>query len=98
TMHVSRSLRFFALASLLAGAAQAQEITPAPKPSDAEVWKALRESLPFDIGGGFLLWHYHPFLDGVDDNTEIYYANLVIDGHYDEFGIHFEPRFRDSKL
>jgi len=100
-MRVSSSLRrlvFLPFLPLLAGAARAQEISAAPKPTDAEVWKALRESLPFDIGGGFLLWHYHPFLDGVDDNTEIYYANLVIDGHYDDFGIHFEPRFRDTPL
>ncbi len=85
--------------SILAAATAAQEVVPATnKLSDEEVLKVLRESLPFDIGGGFLLWHYHPFLDNVDDNTEIYYANLVIDGHYDNFGIHFEPRFRDSKL
>src|SRR6185503_8543686 len=79
---------------------RAQEMAPAPtsKMSDEDVLKVLRDSLPFDIGGGFLLWHYHPFLNNVDDFTEIYYANLIIDGHYDNFGIHFEPRFRDTKL
>jgi hypothetical protein len=95
-----RALSFAAGFLSILSVTAAQEAVPAPtsKISDEEMWKALREHLPFDISGGFLLWHYHPFLDNVDDNTELYYANLVIDGHYDQFGIHFEPRFRDTKL
>ncbi|HEX6885889.1 MAG TPA: hypothetical protein VF530_21120 [Planctomycetota bacterium] len=83
----------------LASTTSAQEIVPTDEPdTDADFWSQLRESLPFDIGGGFLLWYYSPFLDGAEDNTEIYYANLVFDARYEDFGIHFEPRFRDSKL
>jgi hypothetical protein len=83
---------------------RSQEIVPASNGqmdnlTDEQVLKALRDHLPFDIGGGFLLWNYNPLsLEGVDGKTEIYYVNLVIDGHYDDFGIHFEPRFRDTKL
>jgi len=95
TVHTAAAAGFL---SVLALAPSAQEVPATKELSDEQVWKVLRESLPFDIGGGFLLWHYHPFLDNVDDKTEIYYANLVIDGHYDDFGIHFEPRFRDTKL
>lgn len=94
-----RSSATCAVAFLFASLASAQEIVPDSAPqSDQDFWTEFRKSLPFDISGGFWLWHYDPFIDGADDNTEIYYVNLVIDAHYDDFGIHFEPRFRDSKL
>jgi len=98
-MPIPRPLAAATLLAVVSAPATAQEIVATPPPTDDnEFWAKFRESLPFDIGGGFWLWYYHPFIDGADDNTEIYYANLTIDAHYGDFGIHLEPRFRDSKL
>src|SRR5690349_21613815 len=94
------ALALFALALPSLAQGSMPEPAPEPKPplSEDDVLKVLRDSLPFDVGGSFFLWHYHPFIDGADDLTEIYYASLTFDAHYDDFGIHFEPRFRDTKL
>ena len=50
------------------------------------------------IGGGAILWYYQPFLDEVDNNVEFYNARLVVDAALGDFGFHFEPRIRDTKL
>ncbi|HTF89334.1 MAG TPA: hypothetical protein VK843_13060 [Planctomycetota bacterium] len=75
---------------------------PAQKqpPTRDEMLAWLKESLPFSIHGGVLMWHYQPLdLSHTDPNSEIYYANLLFDTKFDDrFGYHFEPRFRDTKL
>lgn len=88
------------LALLSSANALAQDgATPqSPPPSDDAVLEVLRRSLPFDVHGGLWLWHYEPFLDGVENKTEIYYAYLTLDAKYGKFGFHVEPRFRSSKL
>src|SRR5262249_49976199 len=74
----------------------AQEGGAAPKKSidPIELWN----SLPFKLHGGAYLWHYEPLLGGVDSNTELYNAYLLLDVPYDEFNFHAEPRFRETKL
>lgn len=57
-----------------------------------------RKELPFDLHGGAYLWHYEPLMAGAKNNTELYYAFLTIDAKEGDFGFHFEPHFRDTKL
>ena len=54
--------------------------------------------MPFDLHGGALLWSYTPFQEGVKNKAELYDAYLTFDVPFNDFGFHFEPRFRDSKL
>lgn len=94
--------RSFVLASLVAsslGVADAQGGGEPPPPiTRDQMLEALKDALPFEVHGGVLLWYYEPFIDGAEDHTEIYYANLTLDAAYEDFGFHFEPRFRDTKL
>jgi hypothetical protein len=51
------------------------------------------------LGGGVLLWYYQPVnVDGAQNNVSIFFANLILDGKWGIFGLHLEPRFRDTKL
>ena len=51
------------------------------------------------LGGGVVLWYYQPLsVTGASDDVSIFFANLVLDGKWGIFGLHLEPRFRDSKL
>ena len=54
--------------------------------------------LLFDLHGGALLWQYLPFVKGYKPSASIYAAYLTFDKHTNDFGFHFEPRFRDTKL
>jgi hypothetical protein len=58
----------------------------APKPSAATL----------SIGAGVILWYYQPFLKGVKNRAESFYARLTIDGKKGIWGLHLEPRFRDT--
>jgi hypothetical protein len=49
------------------------------------------------IGGGATLWHYHSF-DTDKTNFSVFNARIVLDGKWGAFGLHLEPRFRDTKL
>jgi hypothetical protein len=49
------------------------------------------------IGAGVILWYYQPFLKGVKNRVEAFYARLTIDGKKGIWGLHLEPRFRDTK-
>ncbi|MET0284140.1 MAG: hypothetical protein ABW352_06710 [Polyangiales bacterium] len=49
------------------------------------------------IGAGVVLWYYQPLLDGVKNKFETFYARLTIDGKRGIWGVHLEPRFRDTK-
>ncbi len=51
------------------------------------------------IGGGVLAYFYQPLgIDGAENNVSIFFANLLLDGKWGRFGLHFEPRIRDTKL
>src|SRR5262245_40783965 len=76
----------------------AQDGTAPSTDPNPDMLKVVRDALPFDVHGGLWLWYYEPFLDGAKSNTEVYYANLVLDGKYEGWGFHFEPRFRDTPL
>jgi hypothetical protein len=52
----------------------------------------------FSIGGGLILYYYQPTSGGGDNNFNVFFANLLLDGKWENFGLHVEPRFRDSKL
>ena len=49
------------------------------------------------IGAGVILWYYQPFLKGVKNKADTFYARLTIDGKKGIWGLHLEPRFRDTK-
>jgi hypothetical protein len=51
-----------------------------------------------EVGAGIILYGYLPLLAGLDNNLELYYANLLLDGTFGRFGMHVEPRLRDTKL
>ncbi len=89
-----------ALFLMTRNARAAEEATPSPSPSATAVPTEILKpaTLPFDLHGGALLWQYLPFVKGLKPSAEIYAAYLTFDKHTDDFGFHFEPRFRDSKL
>ena len=52
----------------------------------------------FSIGGGLILYYYQPTSGDGDNNISVFFANLLLDGKWENFGLHVEPRLRDSKL
>jgi hypothetical protein len=51
------------------------------------------------LGGGVLLWYYQPInVPGAENDVSVFWARLLVDGKWGAFGLHLEPRFRDSKL
>jgi hypothetical protein len=52
----------------------------------------------FSIGGGLILYYYQPTSGDGDNNFNVFFANLILDGKWENFGLHVEPRIRDSKL
>jgi hypothetical protein len=51
------------------------------------------------LGGGALLWYYQPIsVPSAENSVSIFWARLLIDGKWGAFGLHLEPRFRDTKL
>lgn len=50
------------------------------------------------LGGGLLAWYYQPIGVDAQDDVSIFFANLLLDGKWGRFGLHLEPRFRDTKL
>jgi hypothetical protein len=51
------------------------------------------------IGAGVLLWYYQPIhVPGVENDVSVFWARLLVDGKWGIFGLHLEPRFRDTKL
>lgn len=49
------------------------------------------------IGGGAIVYLYQPLREG-RGNVGVFFANLLLDAKWDSFGLHIEPRFRDTKL
>jgi len=52
----------------------------------------------FTLGGGLIVYYYQPTEDPGTNNVSVFFANLLLDGRWDRFALHVEPRFRDSKL
>jgi hypothetical protein len=69
------------------------EPEPAAKPREVPAWLDY-----FSIGGGLILYYYQPTSGDGDNNVSVFFANLLLDGKWENFGLHVEPRFRDSKL
>jgi hypothetical protein len=66
----------------------------APAPPHWPVWVD-----QLTIGGGAILYYYQPFgVPGVPPNMEVYFAYLQLDSTFDRYGLHIEPRFRDTRL
>ncbi len=70
---------------------------PAPGPA-AAVLSVPEWTRSLTIGGGTILWYYQPFLPGAKNTVDLFFVNLLFDGHVGDFGLHVEPRFRDTKL
>ena len=51
-----------------------------------------------EVGAGLILYAYLPLSAHVPSTIEVYYASLLLDGTYGQFGMHVEPRVRDTKL
>ena len=52
----------------------------------------------FSIGGGLIVYYYQPTEGPGKNNISVFFANLLLDGKWDNFALHVEPRLRDSKL
>ena len=50
------------------------------------------------VGGGVILYLYQPTISGGKNNLDVFFANLLLDGKWGNWGLHLEPRFRDTKL
>jgi len=50
------------------------------------------------FGGGAILYYFQPIHTRFKSNLELYFAYLRIDGTFGRFGLHFEPRFRDTRI
>jgi hypothetical protein len=86
-------------------AAAPQEAVPqASRTVDPESTLSARGYVPPDwlkglsIGGGAILWYFQPINTGAENNVDLFFANLLLDGRFGIVGLHIEPRFRDSRL
>jgi hypothetical protein len=69
------------------------EPPPQAKPALPEWMKGVT------IGAGVLLWYYQPIsLPGASNDVSVFWTRLLIDGKWGIFGLHLEPRIRDTKL
>lgn len=79
-------------------------VPPPPSPAATLASTPAGQPLPawlkaLNIGGGALLWYYQPVrVPGGQNNVDLFFANLLLDGKFGIFGLHIEPRFRDSRL
>jgi hypothetical protein len=88
----------------------ADVLAPAPPPPDQdkavperpknldEKLEDFRKSLPFDMHGGAYLYYYQPFVGTAKNDMQLYAAWLTLDAKADDFGFHWEERFRDTPL
>lgn len=49
------------------------------------------------LGAGLIVWYYQPFLDGARNRAESFFGRITLDGQKGIWGLHLEPRFRDTK-
>ncbi len=87
----------------------AEPTAPQNEPSESEAplagaeTEAEPEAVPewtqnVRIGGGAIIYYYQPLEGDAKNNVSVFFANLLLDGRWGAFGLHIEPRFRDSKL
>jgi hypothetical protein len=81
-------------------AASGTSVVPAP---DVPAVAVREPPLPtwlksLSLGGGAILWYYSPVETGAKQNVDLFFANLLLDGHFGLVSLHIEPRFRDSRL
>jgi hypothetical protein len=75
-----------------------------PVPAQGSPPEAAKPALPdwmrgVTIGAGALLWYYQPIhVPETENSASVFWARLLIDGKWGAFGVHIEPRLRDSKL
>jgi hypothetical protein len=50
------------------------------------------------LSGGIYIWYYQPFLDDAKYFAEPYAAWLSLVGSFGDFGVYFEPRWRNTPL
>lgn len=50
------------------------------------------------IGGGAILYYYQPLVKHQKNDLSFFFARLVVDADFGDFGVHLEPRFRDTRL
>jgi hypothetical protein len=91
--------------AVVAGPVEPTAPTPAGAGADAVAPGASSQErqLPawldyFSIGGGLILYYYQPTSGDGDNNFNVFFANLLLDGKWESFGLHIEPRFRDTPL
>src|SRR5260221_1754608 len=53
---------------------------------------------PVALHGGVYLWYYQPLEGDAKADVSVYFANLVLESVIGHFGVHVEPRLRDTKL
>jgi hypothetical protein len=98
------ALAFTRLAQAQTADTPATADTPGTAPADAAAPSTPPDgALPawldgFSLGGGLILYYYQPTFGDGKNNFNVFFANLVLDGQWGDFGLHIEPRFRDSKL
>src|SRR5579862_7422282 len=78
--------------------AQEGQAEPEKAKSFEEKFEDIRKSLPFDFHGGAFLYYYQPFVEGAKNDFQLYAAWLTLDAKADDFGFHWEERFRDTPL
>jgi hypothetical protein len=81
-------------------AASGTSVVPAP---DVPAVAVKEQPLPswlksLSLGGGAILWYFSPVETSAKQNVDLFFANLLLDGHFGSVGLHIEPRFRDSRL
>ena len=85
-------------AAISSGTPEPAASAEAPAPSTPAA-RAVPDWLEyFSIGGGLILYYYQPTAGAGKNNVSVFFANLLLDGEWENFGLHIEPRFRDTKL
>lgn len=77
-------------------AAPAVAATPGPAAAPSPPVLPWYDNL--SLGGGVILYYYQPTEGPGKNNVSVFFANLLLDAHWDAFALHLEPRFRDTKL
>lgn len=78
-------------------------LPPPPDAAQPPQLSARAEEIPgwlrsLSVGGGAVLWYYAPVQIGGQQNVSLFFANLLLDGHFGVVSLHIEPRFRDARL
>src|SRR5258706_16341523 len=74
--------------------AEEKSVPVARPPIPAEV----KTTPPVELHSGVYLWYYQPLEGDAKADVSVYFANLVLESVIGHFGVHVEPRLRDTKL